>query len=230
MEQIINYKDIKKETIKFITIAEWGAMGYAGSVELLAIEDGQLTLHYGNRNIHSGEKIMDLDEFFDTFSEFKNTSCFIGECRGLPEGWKYIDLGFGNNLFISEDVYYYFKILLDSIPAMTPYATWKTCAIITLILLENGITDKKEFLAKINDINLKEHFEDYSVDNDWLYYVQFIKDSNKNYKEVLLDKITNPNYGKNQDKNNSSSNLKFNLIIFSIILIMLLIAYIIAIN
>ena len=24
MEQIINYKDIKKETIKFITIAEWG--------------------------------------------------------------------------------------------------------------------------------------------------------------------------------------------------------------
>jgi hypothetical protein len=229
MEQIINYKDIKKETIKFITIAEWGAMGYAGSVELLAIENGQLTLHYGNRNIHTGEKIMDMEEFYNAFSEFKNTQCFIGECRGLPEGWKYIDLGFGNNLFISEDVYDYFKTLLDSIPVITPYVTWKTCAIMTLILLENGIIDKKDFLAKINDINLKEHFEDCSVDNDSLYYVQFIKDSNKNYKEILLDKIANPNYSKNQTKNNSSSNLKFNLILFGIILIMILIAYIVAI-
>ena len=88
---------MSKETIKFITIAEWGAMGYAGSVELLAIENGQLTLHYGNRNIHTGEKIMDMEEFYNAFSEFKNTQCFIGECRGLPEGWKYIDLGFGNN-------------------------------------------------------------------------------------------------------------------------------------
>ena len=89
---------------------------------------------------------------------------------------------------------------------------------------------KKEFLAKINNINLREYFEDCSDNNDSLYYVQFIKDSNKNYKEVLLDKIANPNYGKNQTKNNNSSNLKFNLILFGIILIMLLIAYIIAIN
>ena len=189
----MEYSNITKNDVKFITIAEYGAMGSRGEIELLSLSDNKFTLYSGN--MCYGKKIMDMSEFYQVFTELKNISCFHESCSGLPDNWKFMNLGFGNYLFVSSDVYDCFKILIDYVPRATkyPYRTWKTCAVITLILLEKGLCNN--ILDAIKEFGLEQNSEE-----DWQNYLDFIYKFNKDYKVLSLNKKENPNFVENKEQ------------------------------
>ena len=102
----INIKDIYKD-IKFVTIAEWGAMGNAGEIELLCRKDSINTRYFGN--MFFGKKIIDMDNLKNSFPDINNMHCFMLPCDYSFNGWKYYNLGMGNNLYVSDDICSYFE-------------------------------------------------------------------------------------------------------------------------
>ena len=207
----MEYSNITKDNVKFITLAEYGAMGASGEIELLSLSDNKFTLYSGN--MCYGKKIMDMNEFHQVFSELNNISCFHEECRGLPDNWKYVYLGFGNYLFVSSDIYDYFKTLIDYVPRKTqyPYQTWKTCAVITLALLEKGLIDNN-ILGTMKE----SHLEQYS-DDDWQNYIDFINKFDKDYEEISLNKKENANYVESDKQKPSIKSQFISFLIYMVI-------------
>ena len=119
----------------------------------------------------------------------------MGECGGLPKGWEYVSLGMGNNLFVSSEVYDYFKALVNYLPSEShPYQTWMTCALMTLILLDEGFTDKEKFLEKAKEISLEQNSAEIPIIEVWNRYIHYSHKFNEGFKAISLDKIDNPNY------------------------------------
>jgi hypothetical protein len=144
----INYKDIKKDSIKFITIAEAGAMGKPGEVQLLTHNENHFTLFSGDL-IYSF-KTIDTDEFYQAFPWLGGLSFLMGMCYGLPEEWEYFSLGCGNNLLVSKDVSEYFKLLAKDEGDSDLYGNWFKYALITLILLDKGYSSKEKFTEMLD--------------------------------------------------------------------------------
>lgn len=105
--------DIKeaRKFIKFVTIAEDGAMGDSGSIEFFCRINGQNILYEGNR--FYGKKILDYEKLKKDFPKLNYMNTFMLPCDYSFRGWKYFNLGCGNNLYISTSVYPYFKILTE---------------------------------------------------------------------------------------------------------------------
>jgi hypothetical protein len=86
-----NVKDISPDSLIAITIAEGGAMGDPGAIELV---NKDLEIYY----THFGEIKKDNLECAIPFLETLGIG--LGEVDGLPKEWDYLYTGFGNYLFI----------------------------------------------------------------------------------------------------------------------------------
>jgi len=86
-----NIKIIKVDDLIAIAIAEGGAMGDPGAIELV---DKDLKIYY----THFGEITNDNLEYVIPF--LKIISIGLGEVNGLPKEWDYLYTGYGNYLFI----------------------------------------------------------------------------------------------------------------------------------
>lgn len=95
-------------------------MGTPGEIEVLEYEE---KLYWYSLNmIFDGITRKDLS---DNLEFFKNVNVGFGGASGYDEKYEYIDLGFGNHLFVHKDVYQYFdKEYLEKRPS-EKYATWK---------------------------------------------------------------------------------------------------------
>lgn len=110
-----NIKDIKCDDVMFFTYAESGAMGEGGAINLLNKEKKiyHTNYVYGDFNIK---------KLFKVFPPLENLKCFIHSVSGLDSNWKYIDMGFGNYLFIRKDIFKKFeKKLKEEIPEDTDF-------------------------------------------------------------------------------------------------------------
>lgn len=150
---LLNIKKIAKY-IKFVTIAEGGAMGVPGAIELFCRVNGQNILYEGNR--FYGEKIIDYKKLKHDFPKLNYMKCFFIQNNYSFKGWKYVSLGCGNNLYVSKDVYDHFKLIIDHMPGYQIYASLYEYIFVTLLLLERGFINKKKFLSQYKENNVSE--------------------------------------------------------------------------
>ena len=156
---IPSIKEVRKY-IKFVTIAEGGAMGDPGAIELFCRINGKNILYSGNR--FYGKKIIDYEALLKDFPKLNDMFTFILPCSYSFRGWKYMNLGCGNNLYMASNVHRYFRFIAEHMymPRHELYASLYECAFTTLVLLEKGYTSKKEFL---------EHFDKNTAKNETKY-------------------------------------------------------------
>lgn len=156
-----NIKEARK-FIKFVTIAEDGAMGNSGSIEFFCRINGQNILYEGNR--FYGEKILNYEKLKKNFPKLNYMDTFMLPCDYSFRGWRYFNLGCGNNLYISTSVYPYFKFLTEHMAIHEVYASLYEYAFTILELLDKGFHKKKDFLEYFDKNVLKKESLYISVD------------------------------------------------------------------
>lgn len=86
-----NISAINPDDLIAITIAEGGAMGDPGAIELV---DSKLKLYHTHFGEFDGEDLVKIIPFLKTLD------IGFGEVDGLPEDWDWLYTGYGNYLFI----------------------------------------------------------------------------------------------------------------------------------
>lgn len=86
-----NIKNIKPDMLIAITIAEGGAMGDPGAVELVDKDMRIYCTHFGEIGKENLERVIPF---------LKTLGIGLGEVDGLPKEWDYLYTGYGNYLFI----------------------------------------------------------------------------------------------------------------------------------
>lgn len=119
-------KDLTKELsekIWFFMLAEGGAMGEPGGVKFITSDGKGYSFNY----IYSDITIEDVKEFFPVID--KCSFGMFGEGSVVPEGWHYVNLGCGNHLIVSNEIYddFYGEIKELKKPAEV-YAAWQNKA------------------------------------------------------------------------------------------------------
>ncbi|MBR5430100.1 MAG: hypothetical protein IK116_06180 [Firmicutes bacterium] len=79
-----------------VSVAEGGAMGCPGQIILAVAGEAETEfLCFYDKNL--------LEQIFPWFAAVEDWA--PGRVRNLAEGWRYVDLGMGNHLFLPEAVY-----------------------------------------------------------------------------------------------------------------------------
>lgn len=197
------YRNLKYKDIKFAFCAEAGAMGMSGEIGFLTLKkDSSTVLYYGN--MCYGDKIVDMDDLSLSFPPVKYVSFFMRWCSNLPDTWRYLCLGMGNHLLVSEDVYDYFIAVADTSSPATLYSTWFDTARKTLTLLSKGYTDKKIFIQKYNENILTENDIKYqTVDINKMDNPYNKNNNNDEAKNISNDSVTQ------NSENNKKETVKF---------------------
>lgn len=108
------------EKIWFFKIAEGGAMGSPGDVTFIT-NDGTV---YGFNYIYADTTFDDVREFFPAIA--KCMFAMFGKGSIVPKGWKYVNLGMGNHLLVSEEIYDEFSIEVKEVKKVSEmYAVWQ---------------------------------------------------------------------------------------------------------
>lgn len=136
------------EDIVFFSFAESGAMGSPGEVLIAAKRGDSARWYCLNTETTPYEELLAIYPPLDSFD------CgVLGRASGIEDGWKHIDLGFGNHLLVRDDYADAFsnavcELRLESVGEI--YASWRGIA---QLLLLNYVTDAKayELLRKISD-------------------------------------------------------------------------------
>ena len=142
-----NMLKIKNElcnSIKFVSIAEPGAMGDPGAIELFCRINGENILFSGNQSY--GKKIVDLKKLSMDFPDFSYMYQFIFQDNCELKNWEYFDLRFGNNLFVNKEIFPYYKHLTSSMSRAEMYASLYDYAFTILTLLDKVYKSEKEFI------------------------------------------------------------------------------------
>lgn len=90
-----NIKAIKPDDLIAITIAEGGAMGDQGAIELV---DNDLRLYH----THFGE--IERDSLESVVPFLKTLDIGLGGVSGLSKDWTWLYTGYGNHLFIRPEL------------------------------------------------------------------------------------------------------------------------------
>lgn len=96
---IENLKSIPLEDVRFIMMAEGGAMGEPGAVYIVADGDNVFHCNYVYHDI----KFSDIEEALPMLKESKFG--LFGIDSITPKGWNYVNLGMGNHLIVRDDAY-----------------------------------------------------------------------------------------------------------------------------
>ena len=98
------------ENIKAFMFAEGGAMGCPGEVRIFSLEDDKVYLR--RNNFAYGD--FDMDRFVEHFMPMKTLHYeMFGNLIHIEDGWQFIDLGAGNSLLMTDEVYEEFKEHLE---------------------------------------------------------------------------------------------------------------------
>lgn len=171
----INYDDVLA-----FTVAEGGAFGRAGNIELVVLENSkpmgyQTNPLYGGLNISALYKVIPwLKKLYVAFSFTEN----------IPSDWFYIDMGFGNHLFIRDNFKEEAWGKLDGKKPSEIYNSWKDLLADTF---KTYIKDKE--IIKNKKPKLGESIYDY-IDRSILPGEKLPDDfSLKSFKTAIHDNI-----------------------------------------
>jgi hypothetical protein len=116
------------ENARYFAIAEGGAMGCPGEINILTLEGRHFCMNYAYGDI-------DLNKFGEVFPVFKQCRFgMFGSTSGVPDGWHYLYLGMGNHLIVEESVFNKFAaIVKDLNDPVYLYQNWYRAAVETLI-------------------------------------------------------------------------------------------------
>ncbi len=172
----LNYDDIQLlKNIKFVSLAEIGAMGSPGEIQMISRIDNANVLYSGN--LFFGNVIIDMKKIKSLFPDISFMHCLLMQCDYNPVGWRYLNLGAGNNLYVSEDIYEYFDILTNGMRGANLYVSWKQLALATITLLAKGYKNKYKF---------KEYYEKHIEEKDLKPILV-----NLNTKKIMAEGIKN---------------------------------------
>jgi hypothetical protein len=113
------------ENVKYFMIAEGGAMGTPGDINILT-EDGR---HYCMNYVYGD---IDLNKLRKVFPVLKHCDFgMFGATSGVPDGWHYLYLGMGNHLIVEESVFNEFAAIVGDVDNSGGY-DWYHAAVETL--------------------------------------------------------------------------------------------------
>lgn len=122
-----NLKDVKKQDFCALMYAEGGAMGLPGEVCIIDTHQNKLF----NNGICSDKEydisqIEVLETYFDGFKHIDGYLAPDFATYQLNEkSWKYINLGYGNHLYLRNDFWYEHGDRIMSVDASERYVKWK---------------------------------------------------------------------------------------------------------
>ena len=150
--------DIKKElftNIAFMSVAEPGAMGAPGEIIIYNMDGKSYYFNYVYDEINVEvihKAIPIIKECYFSFAKKK-----------YPDGWKFMYLGFGNNLLIREELYANFSKLIGDVSPADAYGKWEEAAEEILKEINGGVykMDIKELDSKIEkaDAYIREAYQ-----------------------------------------------------------------------
>lgn len=122
-----NLEELKKEDICALMYAEGGAMGCPGEVCIIDVNGRK----YFNHGIYSDEEcdisqIEVIDTYFEGFEHIDGIGApDYKDCSINGESWKYINLGFGNHLFVRRDFWFEHGDRITNVDIGKRYTNWK---------------------------------------------------------------------------------------------------------
>ena len=120
-------EELKKEDVCVLMYAEGGAMGSPGEVCIIDINGRKFFTH----GIYSDDKCdISQIEIVETYFNGLNHRSGIGapdyaDCYINGRTWKYINLGFGNHLYVRDDFWYEHGDRIANVEASQRYVNWK---------------------------------------------------------------------------------------------------------
>ncbi len=114
-------KNLNYDDVIAISIAESGAMGIAGNLELVVATNNKL-IGYQTNPLLGGIPYFKLYKVIPWLQDFR---CDIDGVYNVLEGWKHIDTGFGNHLLVRKGIYERLKPKMKDKSAMEIYKFWK---------------------------------------------------------------------------------------------------------
>lgn len=103
--------------VLFFSIAESGAMGEPGGVVVINAAGEVFLLNY----VWYEYSLADIEKIFPVLTE-----CIFGLFgidSVVPKGWNYVNLGFGNHLIVSDEVYSSFSAITKNCKEPVEYYT-----------------------------------------------------------------------------------------------------------
>ena len=110
------YDQVKPEEIFAFSLAEGGAMGCPN--EIIFVREREGMVEYLVSSVNEG--ISKLVPWLDSL----NCGLF-GEVSGVGEGWKHVDLGMGNHLFLREELYIKVNPKFEGMRPPEIYQAWR---------------------------------------------------------------------------------------------------------
>ena len=109
----INTDDIATlhyEEIMVFMLAECGAMGEPGAVNIITQEDQGPHIYHANYCFGD----FDMDKLAEVFTPLQTFNCGIfGDVSGIASGWNHVYLGAGNHLLVRDKLFEQFKAAVD---------------------------------------------------------------------------------------------------------------------
>jgi hypothetical protein len=116
------------ENARYFAIAEGGAMGCPGEINILTAAGRHYCMNYAYGDI-------DLNKFGEVFPVFKQCRFgMFGSTSEVPDGWHYLYLGMGNHLIVEDAVFDEFAVIVKDLDdPVYLYQNWYRAAVETLI-------------------------------------------------------------------------------------------------
>ena len=95
-----NYQAYTNLDIVAFSFAYEGAMGEGGGIEI--IDRGGQMYH---ANYYYGKDHLEREHIKDIIPAITDIDFYLVGCESKNENWKFVYLGFGNNLFVVNDIY-----------------------------------------------------------------------------------------------------------------------------
>ena len=135
-----NLNQINEKNIAFSFIAEGGAMGEGGAVNIMLKSQKLFYVNY----LKNGPL---YDKLIEKLPSFKKLDFFVGHAFNVPAKYKWYNLGFGNYLLVKNEYVKQFDRLIEKLGkdyAYTGefYARWKYMALKVLDKEKNNDSNK----------------------------------------------------------------------------------------
>ena len=115
-----NISDINFEDVAFLSKAELGAMGEHGGLEIL-LKNGKFYHSNAYHRFDIYQKLMS-----ENLQKLNNTWTFLENSWNVPKELKSYDLGFGNTLFVKQELVEFFEKMLKKLQNKAEiYKKWK---------------------------------------------------------------------------------------------------------
>ena len=121
------YDQVKPEEVFAFSLAEGGAMGCPNEIIFVREQEGMIEYLVSSVNDRMNQVVPWLDTL--------NCGAF-GEVSGVGEGWKHVDLGAENHLFLRDDIYDKVSPKFKGMRPPEIYQAW--CDAVAAIVIDKG--------------------------------------------------------------------------------------------